>query len=69
MYIKGKWHATVEPAPDSESLAALTGVWDIGIDVKVSNPCEYTSGPVTIKDILIKKENSCIPMLHKQFAS
>ena len=69
MYIQGEWHATAEPIPDSESLAALAGIWNVGIDVKITNPSEYTSGPVTIKGILIEKEDLCTLMLHKQFVS
>lgn len=56
MHINDEWHASFEPAPDPESLAALAGSWNIGVDIKITNLCEYSSGPIELKGMMNHKQ-------------
>jgi len=51
MTTKRSWSASSKPEEpeDSDTLVDLAGRWNIGIDVRVTNPHAYSLGPVKVR--------------------
>ena len=51
MTTKRSWSASSKPEEpeDSDTLVDLAGRWNIGIDVRVTNPHTYSQDPVKVR--------------------
>jgi len=51
MKIQQLWRASSRPKEPGENaeLVKLSGQWNIGIQVSITNPYEYSPGPVKVK--------------------
>ena len=53
MRIEGRWRASSKPKEleENNDLTDLAGRWNIGIEVRITNPYIYSQGPVEVHTI------------------
>lgn len=63
MILDTAWKASNKDggAPEDRDLLALAGLWGSGVQVKVSNPASFSSGPVTVSVFPIEDLGSDMP--------
>lgn len=58
MKIEQSWSASSRPKEprENDELAKLSGQWNIGIKVTITNPYEYSQSPVEVKITELKEK-------------